>query len=115
MSSSKPTAQAGAVKRGAPRRRSAQPRRAKAEKFLSERQAISAVIGYLKLHPQTRGLTLSLRGEKVEVKPLPRKKTRTLEIAPPGFFADMYTAEEIAAENRLAAQSVVFDPSDLPE
>jgi hypothetical protein len=87
--------------------------------FLTKAKAAAAVSDFIKAHPNTFALTISIQGKKVVVKALKPadKSTRknTIPCAPRGYFAPFYTSALAAEDNQLAAHSVPFDPADFPE
>ena len=53
----------------------------------------------------TRGQQRFVLQEVKEIEPIP--------VRPPGYFANCYTKEEIASDNRLSKASVIRAPKDL--
>jgi hypothetical protein len=94
-------------------------RAAKSRKARGDRNAASFTLRSAKLNLD-RLVARAERGELVYIVHGRRRflLQRVLEIEPipmrpPGYFADCYSAEEIALENRFAKTSVVRAPDDL--
>jgi len=87
--------------------------------FLTKAKVATAVAKYIKTHPKTSGLKISLHGGRVIVRPLNAARRQATSApsrcAPSGFFDQFYTKELATEDNQLAAKSVAFDAGDFAE
>lgn len=89
----------------------------RAKKTVTPEKLAEVLFRYFAEHPQTSAISISVQGGKfiMEAKKLNTPvRSKSLPIAPSGYFARYYTAELAAEDNRLAARSA-RDPADFIE
>lgn len=87
------------------------------KKTITAEKLAAVLLRYFAEHPQTSAISIRVQGGKfiMEAKKLNTPaRSKSLPVAPSGYFARYYTAELAAEDNRLATCSA-HDPADFIE